>query len=318
MSDKDLSFSTTGSFGTSDVKKVEQIKSILMDLLTDLTINVKDAGIQSDIFNFKQEVNDKLTAYVLESELDDKMNIIIKQMKEDETIPTITNQELEDYKNEIARLETIVQGTTGGTGSDLNSGGIQGYVNNTVIPQIASWSSKADNYDSYGNRLTAIEKIMANLDYDTINNRLTSLETWQGTLKNLKTTDQSSLVNAINELFQSASDGKSSIANAITGKGISLDSNPTYSQLVDAISKLELINASSITIDPISDAGSTKTPDSGSYYDKVIISSLPDTVVDISGSDELSEDIINQIIAIIPKGSVAFINGTKVTGTATT
>ena len=41
-----------------------------------------------------------------------------------------------------------------------------------------------------------------------------------GDITTLKTSDKSNLVKAVNEVFQSASDFKSAIASAITGKGV--------------------------------------------------------------------------------------------------
>lgn len=48
------------------------------------------------------------------------------------------------------------------------------------------------------------------------------------------------LVAAINQVFQSASDGKTAIANAITGvdDSITIPSNPTFSELASAISQI--------------------------------------------------------------------------------
>lgn len=61
-----------------------------------------------------------------------------------------------------------------------------------------------------------------------------------GDIDDLDTTDKSSLVAAVNECFQSASDGKTAIANAITGvdPDITIPDNPTFSQLAAAISSI--------------------------------------------------------------------------------
>lgn len=58
-----------------------------------------------------------------------------------------------------------------------------------------------------------------------------------GTITNLSTTDKTSLVAAVNECFQSASDGKTAIANAITGadSSITIPENPTFEQLATLI-----------------------------------------------------------------------------------
>lgn len=63
------------------------------------------------------------------------------------------------------------------------------------------------------------------------------LEELTGDTDNLTTTDKTSLVAAVNECFQSASDGKTAIANAITGadSSITIPENPTFEQLATLI-----------------------------------------------------------------------------------
>lgn len=61
-----------------------------------------------------------------------------------------------------------------------------------------------------------------------------------GDIDNLSTTDKTSLVAAVNECFQSASDGKTAIANAITGvdESITIPDNPTFAQLAALIGQI--------------------------------------------------------------------------------
>lgn len=61
-----------------------------------------------------------------------------------------------------------------------------------------------------------------------------------GNTENLSTTNKTSLVSAINEVFQSASDSKTAIANAITGvnSSVTIPENPTFAQLASLISQL--------------------------------------------------------------------------------
>lgn len=59
-----------------------------------------------------------------------------------------------------------------------------------------------------------------------------------GTLSNLATTAKTNLVAAINELFQFASDGKSTIAAAITGMGVSAAASNTWAQLATKIGQI--------------------------------------------------------------------------------
>lgn len=61
-----------------------------------------------------------------------------------------------------------------------------------------------------------------------------------GDIDDLSTADKTSLVAAVNECFQSASDGKTAIANAITGvdDSITIPENPTFAQLADLIGQI--------------------------------------------------------------------------------
>lgn len=59
-----------------------------------------------------------------------------------------------------------------------------------------------------------------------------------GTLSTLKTTAKTNAVAAINELFQSASDGKTAVAAAITGKGVPASGSDTFAQLAGKIEQI--------------------------------------------------------------------------------
>lgn len=66
------------------------------------------------------------------------------------------------------------------------------------------------------------------------------LDELTGDTDDLSTTDKTSIVAAVNECFQSASDGKTAIANAITGvdESITIPTNPTFAQLATCISQI--------------------------------------------------------------------------------
>lgn len=66
------------------------------------------------------------------------------------------------------------------------------------------------------------------------------LDDYLGDTADLSTTDKTSLVAAVNECFQSASDGKTAIANAITGvdDSVTIPDNPTFAQLAALIGQL--------------------------------------------------------------------------------
>ena len=81
---------------------------------------------------------------------------------------------------------------------------------------------------------------MANISKIKLNDTTYELEdtkarTDVGDVTTLKTTEKSNLVKAVNECFQSASDGKSAIANAITGAGVSTNASATFATMATNI-----------------------------------------------------------------------------------
>ena len=60
-----------------------------------------------------------------------------------------------------------------------------------------------------------------------------------GELTNLNTNAKDNLVNAINEVFQNASNGKTLIAQAITGKGILTNANDSFQTMATNISNIK-------------------------------------------------------------------------------
>src|SRR5690606_21250337 len=59
-----------------------------------------------------------------------------------------------------------------------------------------------------------------------------------GDKSTLKTSHKSTLVGAINEAFQSASDGKTAVANAITAKGVTASPSDTFPTLATKIGQI--------------------------------------------------------------------------------
>lgn len=72
----------------------------------------------------------------------------------------------------------------------------------------------------------------------TIDTEVGAVEDLIGDLTGLSTTEQGSVVGAINELFQSASDGKTAIAAAITGEGVKAAAEDSYSTLATKIGQI--------------------------------------------------------------------------------
>lgn len=77
------------------------------------------------------------------------------------------------------------------------------------------------------------------LDDETLEVEDTKARTDIGDVSTLETTTKDNLVKALNEVFQSASDGKELIAIAITGKGITTGKDATFQTMADNIALIE-------------------------------------------------------------------------------
>lgn len=66
-----------------------------------------------------------------------------------------------------------------------------------------------------------------------------------GKLTDLNTTEKSSIVGAINEVFQNASNGKTLIAQAITGKGVSTSNTDTFQTMATNINSIQTVSDAS-------------------------------------------------------------------------
>lgn len=84
------------------------------------------------------------------------------------------------------------------------------------------------------------------------NNRIGILERDSGTISQLQTVDKSNLVNAINELFQNANNGKTIIANAIGSPLLISDSFTTMGSKIDVLEDTfkTSLNAKGVTTTP--------------------------------------------------------------------
>lgn len=77
----------------------------------------------------------------------------------------------------------------------------------------------------------SLEKV----SYQKLNEEIGKVENKIGDLSNLPTTDKSSVVASMSEVFQNVSSGKTSIASAITDKGVTTSSDATFSQMATNI-----------------------------------------------------------------------------------
>jgi hypothetical protein len=81
-------------------------------------------------------------------------------------------------------------------------------------------------------------------DIQTINTQLGDIAN-TGKLTDLNTTEKSSIVGAINEVFQNASNGKTLIAQAITGKGVSTSNTDTFQTMATNINSIQTVSDAS-------------------------------------------------------------------------
>lgn len=105
----------------------------------------------------------------------------------------------------------------------------------------------------------------------------------------------------VNELFQSVSNGKSLIASAITDKKVPTDATATFAEMAENISGLKLGSGNAVPSDV--KAGKTFTNSDGVEY-----TGTYDFVSETSGTATASQ---------LKSGQTAWVNGKKITGTAT-
>ena len=111
--------------------------------------------------------------------------------------------------------------------SDIGDGTITGAITN-IEARIDS-KMTLETFNSYVGNMGAI----ANLGNGTISNAIVNVNNALN-----KATNQ--LKEDISELFQSVSDGKKLVANAITDKGVPTASNATFATMADNISKIQV------------------------------------------------------------------------------
>jgi hypothetical protein len=108
------------------------------------------------------------------------------------------------------------------------------------------------NIEDTGNKITAtnVEGAFTEVvdKIGVLTTDLADVSSKQGNLTALNTTDKTSLVKAINELFTSANNGKTAIASAVNAKGISATGADTFSVLATKIGTASLVNTADATV----------------------------------------------------------------------
>lgn len=118
----------------------------------------------------------------------------------------------------MVKIKYVKNGKVNDTGISNEQNGSSASIDDNTTSTDKTWSSK---------------KIDEQLN--NIANQLGKNE--DDSFKELETTDKT-IIGAINEVFQNASNGKTLIAQAITGKGINATSNDTWEELATKISQI--------------------------------------------------------------------------------
>lgn len=143
-----------------------------------------------------------------------------------------------------------------------------------------------------GEGLTQDQKDKLN-SIPTINTELNTIKTNNGNLENLQTINKDSLVQAINEVFTSASNGKKLIAQAITGKGVETSESDTFSTMAKNISDIPSTSGEGITTDEINFLKAIKKKTKASYLFYYYPDSEIEGMLDTSNITDMSSMFSN-------------------------
>lgn len=274
--DGDLIFSST-EFGSGSVTKTAQIAEILKELLSNLTITTKSEDTKLVLSNYynKLEIQEILENYVKITELASEVSKQLDALLKDPEFNKFASQEDLDALNEAIKGYDNTINTILGNQQSLQSSWneYRTSLNETISLQNSTINNLSSGYNALSSSVSSLQNILNNLnlidlsqfasqvgtiqtDLSNLKDSIGDLSTLkttakgtlvaainelvdnQGNLSTLKTTAKDTLVAAINELFQSASDGKSLIADAITGKGVDASAEDTFSSLAAKITAI--------------------------------------------------------------------------------
>ncbi|WP_409068838.1 hypothetical protein ACFLKC_13970 [Clostridium caseinilyticum] len=154
---------------------------------------------------------------------------------------TIFNQYLEWYKNITGKTEQDLRNIKKNLEEDFNTWFLR--IKETLSGDIAGNLLNLININNE-NIKTKVSSEELNEFKDDTASQLADITTQQGDLQNLKTKDKTNLVSAVNELFQSANNGKSSIANVVGNPLLATD---TFQQQSTKIQSLKNTFANNLT-----------------------------------------------------------------------
>lgn len=187
-----------------------------------------DTSIKSDISNIK---NDLGTAQLTTTAQNVKGAINEIDAKcDDIAVKTITTEE----RTKLTNLKNYDDTSIKADIQTLKDNGIN------LIEDDTSMNGISDTV--HDNLETANKTIIGGIN--EINSQFKDIAN-TGKLTDLNTTEKSSIVGAINEVFQNASNGKTLIAQAITGKGVSTSNTDTFQTMATNINSIQTVSDAS-------------------------------------------------------------------------
>lgn len=221
------------SFGDFDIKKIEAIAKILSE------ITLKVEGVGSEGPSTRGEIDaivlEHLSGYLKATDLSNTVSSLVEG-RVAEILSNGGTYDIGSLRNQVIKMYTLLYGYD---------------FNGNIDPNVVSYAAKFQNLESLTSSHTTSISQMMNIVFKTSGSssyvRNVALRSETGELTNLKTTAKTSIVDAVNEVFQSCSNFKSKVAAAITAKGVSTSATATVDTIVENIGKINTNNGTLTT-----------------------------------------------------------------------
>ena len=224
-------------FGEYSVEKIQAIVTIISGLLSSTTLKMESKLSSESYENVytKTEILSLLMGYLKTVDLTANINDIVSNAISALRLSgDIYGAESADIKSITANLLLVYKLCYG-----YNFDGV-------VDPNITSYSSRftsiSNTLTSLGNSINALSGVVFRTEGAQTQYRNVALRDDVGNITELATTNKTSVVKAINEVFQSGSEFKSAIASAITAKGVNTASDATKATMVSNIGSISTLS----------------------------------------------------------------------------